>query len=722
MLNIYAAKRDVLKMSLWLVCWAVMLGNLLAPSAVATEQPIPESVDDKAQLLLHRIMTSKHLDISNSLDELVASVDDSATVENMERLHTLVDDYFYLDKYEELEKAARRLELVSVALSDSSHVGVARAYQIFAAGAQGDYVKAVSDLADQIAVSRIDNDHLVTVVATNLWASLMPFFGENNIAVANMIDAGRLIDQTEEQERLRLHLNISLAYLYAELNDLDGTLDHYLRSLEVAEAGDLKTDLGLLLYNAAMGMNSNHHHEMSIRFYEELSALYGELGQEESLLFSYYGLAANYFERDDYPNAWKYFELAVEYATESDDFRISLYRIGAEVAARLGRVEDAKRYGNKVKTFFQEHPDYAESTRALKSLRVDAEIARAEGRYLKAYDLLDRYHRANFEKTGNEVQIDIIKLRNRLQEIARLEQVKQKLIIRNSELTLRMFQIVIIAALIFFGFALIVLNAQRKSSTALRLSKAEAETANRAKTEFLANMSHELRTPLNAINGFSEIMKSEMFGPLGSQKYKEYADVIWRSGNHLLSVINDILDLSKVEVGKAELNECICEVETTIEDAIRVIETKANVRGVEIKCHVPKDFPNLFADQRILNQILYNALSNAVKFSYEGSIVTIEATLVGENDCICFEIVDRGLGMTEEEIQHVLLPFNQVQGSMTKMTDGTGLGLPLMAAFMELHRGEFKIESTKDVGTRVSFIFSGERSVYRHREPLLSSA
>lgn len=252
---------------------------------------------------------------------------------------------------------------------------------------------------------------------------------------------------------------------------------------------------------------------------------------------------------------------------------------------------------------------------------------------------------------------------------------------------------------------------RKKQEHNLQDAHQRAEMANRSKSEFLANMSHELRTPLNAIIGFSEIMKLETFGKLGSPKYADYISIIKSSGDHLLSLINDILDLSKVEAGKIELNENACNIEATLKAAIRMIEIKAREMDVTISCEVSADLPNLYADQRLLDQILHNTLSNAVKFSSRGGSIEIRAILIEDGKSICLEISDSGRGMSREELQHAMEPFNQVQDTRVKDKQGTGLGLPLMMALMELHDAELKINSKKGVGTCVRLEFGSERTL-----------
>lgn len=248
---------------------------------------------------------------------------------------------------------------------------------------------------------------------------------------------------------------------------------------------------------------------------------------------------------------------------------------------------------------------------------------------------------------------------------------------------------------------------QRVREELIKKSEA-AESANRAKSEFLACMSHELRTPLNAVIAFSEILKEEMFGPLGNQKYLEYARDIFGSGSHLLSIINDILDLSKAEAGMITLQKDKVNIGDAVNDCVGLVKERAGKNGVTIDVKVQDTLPLLLMDELRLKQILINLLSNAVKFTPEGGHVNIAAHTVKKNDKIAdlfITILDTGIGMEPHHIPRAIEKFGQLDTGLNRKFEGTGLGLPLTKKLVELHQGNLTIESEVNKGTTVTLHF-----------------
>ncbi len=253
---------------------------------------------------------------------------------------------------------------------------------------------------------------------------------------------------------------------------------------------------------------------------------------------------------------------------------------------------------------------------------------------------------------------------------------------------------------------LLLLGNARMADT-LRRARDSADEANRAKTRFLANMSHELRTPLNAIIGFSDIMRGELFGPVGAPKYKQYVTDINRSGSHLLQLINDILDVAKIEVGAQALNEAVVDLAGTLKQCGQLVEPQARAAGVSLAVDASGRLPALRADPTRLRQIVLNLLSNAIKFTPSGGKVWLSAA-IESGGRLLLQVRDTGIGMKPEDVPQALQPFVQLE-SAPRGDPGTGLGLALVKTLVEAHGGTIGIESEPGKGTTVSVRLPQER-------------
>ena len=232
-------------------------------------------------------------------------------------------------------------------------------------------------------------------------------------------------------------------------------------------------------------------------------------------------------------------------------------------------------------------------------------------------------------------------------------------------------------------------------------AKARAEAASRSKSEFLANMSHELRTPLNAIIGFSEIMRNQMFGPIGDAKYADYAHDINASGQHLLDVINDILDMSKIEAGKWTLEREHLNLADTVGQALRIVSGRAAEAGIDID-FAADDLPPVHADRRAVKQVALNLVSNGIKFTPQGGRVTIRLSAAADGGTAVLTVEDTGIGIAAEDLEKIGKPFEQVEPQHAKTREGTGLGLAISRSLVAMHGGSLTMASTPGEGTTVT--------------------
>jgi signal transduction histidine kinase len=257
------------------------------------------------------------------------------------------------------------------------------------------------------------------------------------------------------------------------------------------------------------------------------------------------------------------------------------------------------------------------------------------------------------------------------------------------------------------GLASAITRAEMSREEAL-VARDAAEKANRAKSMFLANMSHELRTPLNAVIGFSEVMHAEMFGPLGDAHYSEYTGMIQGAGRHLLELINDILDMSKIEAGKFEIQRETVGIGSLLQDCVEMMRERADAAGISLSEEVPAHPVWAHADRKAIKQILFNLLSNAIKFTPRGGKVLAKAALF--DGAVILSVSDTGVGIPADQLSRLGNPFVQLRNHAGTSHVGTGLGLALVRSLVEMHHGTFQIESVEGVGTTVTVRISAAKA------------
>ena len=503
---------------------------------------------------------------------------------------------------------------------------------------------------------------------------------------------------------MRMLAYLTLAYSYTGMADIDHMVDYYSLALALSQEKGIALNREPILYNMASALKDSRQYDMSERYYAGLKEMGLQNQNQDATFFANEGLAWLNYQRGDYRGALYYFDLAVSDPAGDPLTKAHLLDLGAICNAQLGNPDMAK-------SLFAQSQALLKSTEFFDNpseiaLLTEAYILQAEGNYTDAFNKLDEARRVQLEAQFGEFSASVAQLHDNLDALFAQQRTELELVQVRSTNT----YLVLIFSVLFIIMLVGALLMQRRHNRALVQARVQAEQANRAKSEFLANMSHELRTPLNAILGFSEIMTQKIFGELGSKQYEDYAVHINQSGKHLLDIINDILDLSKVESGQVQLNNEFLDLALLVDDTRALLQNKARRNEVSITLDVTKEARYLYADRRLVKQVLLNLLSNAVKFTREGGTISISTETAAAGGPMIV-VSDNGTGMTDQELTLALTPFGQAGTTLTRSHEGTGLGLPLASTLMELHGGALIVESQKGVGTKVKMCFPAERLI-----------
>lgn len=410
----------------------------------------------------------------------------------------------------------------------------------------------------------------------------------------------------------------------------------------------------------------------------------------------------------------------VQFRNEHQVFRVTLLERMAEVPG-IGADEVQRRYDilfsrlqlmrdGHTSAIYRSDPDIADLLQ-----RIDP-VIRGWDKLLTAYLSGDRQAGVAIIAQSRSLDAEFSAFTSgvNLLGVKRLDQSRERL----SGLYSVLIAAAVVTWLLVIGFAIALMrqlratehaHAEMQAMTAdLEQARREAEEASRAKSNFLASMSHELRTPLNAVLGFADIMRRGLFGPVGNPRYADYVDGIVKSAQHLLSLINDVLDMSRVEAGKLELSEQELDLRQSIEEALDFVEVTAEGKGVTLVRALPAILPRVHADPRLLRQMLLNLLSNAIKFTPEGGSVEVAAAVLTDGG-LAIRVRDSGVGMTDHQLKRVFEPFSQGDSQRAREAGGSGLGLPITRRLIELHDGQIHLSSRKSAGTTATLIFPVSR-------------
>ncbi|RME64502.1 MAG: hypothetical protein D6782_08160 [Alphaproteobacteria bacterium] len=687
--------------------WALIFGIWL-PGGPAHGAVAPET-RAKVMALLSRIESKDYGIRPGFIEALRAKAQNADGIEKLRALYQL--QFFSLYDQAEEQQAIKRLEEEARRQNNRSYLALARSYAIyndFLAGTSPDGFQAMQK---ELAAAQAADDWLAETQVREVLAYAGLSQMRQEFALQSLKGALAIIPaDAPEADFVRLALLTALGFVQADYGDLDSLIESSTQILDLADASGLPALPERIVRNFAYLFRLRGDYDLALLFYQKLDELLEKLDQPDEHYYTVFGLALTAQRMGNYALSAKYADRALSDFNGVASYDGPLMQIQAINMARLGEVEKARDYFDKAKAFFDSQAAPYDQFWRINELNAQAEIARAEGRFQDALDLMENYWERYLGSMRAESSHSVKALRADLAaELAR-ERAERALL--ESERTLAMQQlraqritlIFLGSLMVFLGIAYVL---QRRTSRALDVSRRKAEAANIAKSRFLANISHELRTPLNAIIGFSDLMlmagKKKDKAKSQDSAHLEYATLINKSGVHLLDIINDILNIAQIEAGEFELNRKPCRFQDLVDDAMQIITNQARAGGKDIRFDVPADLPRLLVERRRMKQVLINLLFNAIKFTGEDGKIEIAARYLDDGR-FSFAIKDNGIGIAADRLDSICEPFAQGEDGWSRSHDGTGLGLSIVKSIVELHGGRLQIESTVDVGTTVTVI------------------
>lgn len=677
-------------------------------SASSSALTFPDETQLKrAEAFLERIGNTNTLELELVLQRHIAQYEAATDAKKQaNELEIILGYAVHIENIDQIIHFANLQLTLGEKLEDPIIRAMAKSNLAYSKSFKGEFQTAFKEIT-RLERETLESGNLKLTIHISMLKGLMSNTLGRTLESAELLKTiERDIIDNPKYDMQRMLLYWTIAFNAVSNDDLETTLKYYGLSTDLGQTNDWAIDSSSMIYNIAMLLLNEKAYSSAEKYLHKYGDVSIATGRESHVFYMHYGLTSLYMDQERYLDAVQEIESAQAFADIQVGFQPYLYIAQIKAYAHLKRVDQAKAAYEKFVQFFEDNPEYKQTRNNVNLLSAEAEILFAEGKITEAYNKFILFHENMVDQITSSHQVDAQGMRQSLEAAIAKEEAENKLAqseVTNSYMLLGASSIIVIILLMFY-------SVQRKSSKDLKISKIEADSANQAKSKFLANVSHELRTPLNAIIGFSDIMQNDRIGPMDIDQTKEYSKLINDSGNHLLSIINDLLDINKIESGKMEMQEDAIDISWLLDDVNHLLQQTALQANIELFFDADNSLPDLLGDERHIKQILINLVNNSIKFSDAQTSIKTTAHLRKDKG-ITIKIQDEGIGMSIEDVKIAMEPFMRIQNTGKSEKEGTGLGLPLAKALTELHNGTMVVTSALGQGTLIELNFPIERAI-----------
>lgn len=664
---------------------------------------ISETSKQRALDILSKVQLNSYNVTDGYLDNLYNQAADGTRQEQLLAL-------YQISLFAELDSAqyaatADQISTIAQQIGDGSYFAIGsslKAYNDYLDGvAQDTQLELRQELsAAQAQGSWFAEAHIRQILGLVLWSS-----DQRSLAIDTINQAQNIIPREGLEATLaQIGVLQSMLLLYADSGDLNALLETSSQLLEIGDASGLPVNGSLIIENLSYVLRLRSEYELSFNFLESLVTILKREGKEDQIQPLYLGMALSAHRFEQFQQSRDVIEEALDVLPADDPDRPAIYIIQTLNLIKLGEISEASAMLENAQSVFPQS-NIAENERwQAELLQAQAQVARAEGRLADAMNHSEAFVDTFVSSIRKENSDEVKRLRASLAaELGRVH-AERELLDREQQLSKQRLraQTIILALMValLIGVATAFIY-QRQISKTLDVAKRKAEAANAAKSRFLANMSHELRTPLNAIIGFSDLLMLSGKKDTQDQQASEYAGLINRSGQHLLDIISDILNVAQIETGGVAVVRKTCNFQSIIEDTAMIVDAQAEEMGKRVIYNIDARLPDLCVDARRLTQVLVNLVSNALKFTDENARIEVTARRTKAGG-FYISVSDNGIGIEAAKLDTIMEPFVQASEGWDRSHQGVGLGLPIVKSIIEQHGGTLDIWSKSGQGTRVS--------------------